>query len=123
MFNAFFKAYGLEIFGTYETAKGRTKAETENRKANQFVIEGVYRFGKEENLFVGAKYNTVTARLAGMTADVKVNRTAFAAGWFLTKNVLMKAEIVNQKYVDFPTSDYRAGGKFNGYVIEAIVGF
>lgn len=123
MFNVFFKAYGLEVFGTLETAKGRTKTEVEDRKANQFVIEGVYRFGKDENLFVGAKYNTVKARLAGQTADVKVDRTAFAAGWFLTKNVLMKAEIVTQKYIDFPTTDFRSSGKFNGYVIEAIVGF
>jgi hypothetical protein len=61
--------------------------------------------------------------LAGYTNDVKVDRTAFAAGWFLTKNVLLKAEIVNQKYTDFVNTDYRAGGKFNGYVIEAIVGF
>jgi hypothetical protein len=36
---------------------------------------------------------------------------------------LLKGELVNQKYLDFPTSDHRAGGKFNGIVIEAIVGF
>lgn len=123
MFNAFLKAYGFELFTTYEFSKGRTKTEVDDRKASQFAIEGVYRFGKEENLFAGIRYNTASARLAGFTSDIKVNRTAFAAGWFLTKNVLMKAEIVNQKYLDFPTSDYRAGGKFNGYVIEAIVGF
>jgi len=123
MLNGLVKVKGLEIFGTYETASGRTKAETDNRKATQTAIEGVYRFGKDENLFVGARYNEVKARLAGFTSDVKVNRTSLAAGWFLTKNVLLKAEIVNQKYLDFPTSDYRATGKFNGYVIEAIVGF
>lgn len=123
MFNAFFKAYGFELFGTLETAKGRTKAETDDRKATQFVIEGVYRFGKAENLFVGARYNTVKARLAGMVNDINVRRTAFSAGWFMTKNTLLKAEIVNQKYLDFPTTDYRASGKFYGYVIEAVVGF
>ncbi|RZL98825.1 MAG: hypothetical protein EOO88_60210, partial [Pedobacter sp.] len=78
--------------------------------------------------FIGAKYNTVKARLANTTAityagDVKVDRIAAAAGWFLTKNVLLKGEYVVQKYKDFPTQDYRAGGKFNGYVIEAVVGF
>jgi hypothetical protein len=36
---------------------------------------------------------------------------------------MMKAEYVDQKYLDFPTSDYRSTGKFNGYVIEAVVGF
>lgn len=123
MLNGFLKAGGLEIFGTYESAKGRTKTETADRKANQVAIDGVYRFGKNENLFVGARYNTATARLAGLTADVTVNRTAFAAGWFLTNNVLLKGEIVNQQYKDFPTTDYRSGGKFNGFVIEAVVGF
>jgi hypothetical protein len=123
MINAFVKVYGFEFFGTYEGSKGRTKTETADRKATQLAAEGVYRFGKDENLFVGARYNTVTARLAGYTNDVKVDRTAFAAGWFMTKNVLLKAEIVNQKYTDFVNTDYRAGGKFNGYVIEAVVGF
>lgn len=123
MLNGFLKAGGFEVFGTYESAKGRTKTETADRKATQFAIDGLYRFGKNENLFVGARYNTVTARLQGYTADVSVNRTAFAAGWFLTNSVLLKAEIVNQQYKDFPNTDFRNGGKFNGYVIEAVVGF
>ena len=123
MINAFVKAYGFEFFGTYEGSKGRSKTEVDERSANQFAVDGVYRFGKEENLFVGIRYNTATARLQGFTNDISVNRTAFAAGWFLSKNTLLKAELVNQKYVDFPSADYRAGGKFSGYVIEAVVGF
>jgi hypothetical protein len=122
MFNTFLKAKGLEFFGTYETAQGRTKTETTERKANQLAGELIYRFA-QDRLYVGARYNTVTARLAGFTSDVKVDRVAGAAGWFLTRNVLLKAEIVEQNYKDFPASDYRAGGKFNGYVIEAVVGF
>lgn len=123
MFNAFFKVDGFEIFGTLESTKGRTKTEVDDRKANQFAIEGVYRMGKAENFFIGARYNTVTARLAGFADDIKVRRTALAAGWFMTKNVLLKGEIVDQQYLNFPSTDYRAGGKFSGYVIEAIVGF
>ena len=123
MLNGFIKVHGFEVFATYEASKGRTKTETVDRKANQYAVEGVYRFGKDENLFVGARYNEVTARLAGLTNDVTVNRLSLAGGWFLTKNVLLKGEIVNQKYIDFPTSDYRSAGKFNGYVIEAVVGF
>lgn len=123
MLNGFFKAYGFEFFGTYEKASGRTKTETSMRDAEQYAVEGVYRIGKEENLFVGLRYNAVKARLQGYTADVTVDRFAIAAGWFLTKNIVLKGEIVNQNYKDFPTSDYRSGGKFNGYVIEATVGF
>lgn len=123
MLNGFLKVHGVELFGTYEGAKGRTKTETADRKATQYAAEALYRFGKDENLYVGVRYNSVKAAVAGFANDIKINRTAFAAGWFLTKNVLMKAEYVTQKYLDFPTSDYRAGGKFNGYVIEAVVGF
>ena len=123
MLNGFVKVYGFEVFATYESSKGRTKTETVDRKANQYAIEGVYRFGKNENLFLGASYNAVKAGLAGIANDVSVNRTSFAGGWFLTKNVLLKGEYVIQKYVDFPAADYRSTGKFNGYVIEAVVGF
>ncbi len=72
---------------------------------------------------MGAKYNTVTSALAGVTNDVTIDRVSFAGGWFVTRNVLLKAEIVNQKYKDFANADYRSGGKFNGYVIQAVVGF
>jgi hypothetical protein len=126
MLNGFIKAGGLELFGTYETAKGRTKTETEERKMNQLAGDVVYRFGKAENLFLGARYNTVKAELAGLPTDaneVKINRTALAGGWFVTKNVLMKAEYVTQKYKDFPSTNILSGGKFNGVVIEAVVGF
>jgi hypothetical protein len=134
MFNAFLKAGGIELFGTAETASGRTAATTATRSVNQFAIDGVYRFGKAENLFLGARYNTVSGRLADnskgtgagtitYTGDVSINRVAIAGGWFISKNVLMKAEYVNQVYNDFPSADYRSSGKFDGYVIEAVVGF
>ncbi len=123
MVNGFVKAGGFEFFGTAEAASGRTKTETDTRKVSQYAADAVYRFGKDENLFVGARYNTVTARLAGFANDITINRSALAAGWFLTKSVLLKAELVNQKYLNYPTSSYLCSGKFNGYVIEAVVGF
>jgi hypothetical protein len=134
MFNGFVKAGGLEVFGTYETASGRNARETSNRKANQYAIDAVYRFFKAENVFLGVRYNSASARLANNTTgtgagpinyvgDITVDRFAASGGWFLTKNVLLKGEYVIQKYKDFPVADYRAGGKINGYVIEAVVGF
>ncbi|MBO9565304.1 MAG: hypothetical protein J7621_21185 [Niastella sp.] len=123
MLNGFFKLAGLELFGTYETAKGRSKTETESRRVNQYAADVVYRFGSNENLFVGGRYNTVKGKLANIANDITVDRYAAAAGWFVTKNVLMKGEYVIQKYKSFPSADYRSGGKFKGYVIEAIVGF
>ena len=123
MLNGFVKIGGIEAFGTYETAKGRTKTETANRKASQLAADLVYRFGKTENLFIGARYNTARAALAGINDDVKIDRLAFAGGWFLTRNVMLKTEYVVQHYKDFPSADYRSGGKFSGYVVEAVVGF
>jgi len=124
MLNTFLKVNGLELFTTFETASGRTKTETKNRKMTQLAGDVVYRFGKNENVFVGAKYNTVKAALAGFTTgDVTVDRVAFAGGWFITKNVLMKAEYMVQNYKNFPVADFRNGGKINGLVIEAVVGF
>ncbi len=135
--NAFAKLQGFEVFATYETASGRTKTETDERDANQFAIDGIYRFGAKEKVFVGVRYNVVNARLANVadvattpaneaityTEDMKVDRVAFGAGWFLTKNILLKGEYVKQQYKNLPTEDYRNGGKFNGYVIQAVVGF
>ncbi|MGV3528200.1 MAG: hypothetical protein ACO1OO_04835 [Flavisolibacter sp.] len=125
MLNGFVKAGGFELFGTYETAKGNaaTAADAKKRTMNQFAVDGVYRFGAKENLYIAARYNTVSAEMPGLTQDVNIDRTAFAAGWFLTKNVLLKGEYVNQEYKNFAATDIRNGGKFNGYVIEAVVGF
>jgi len=127
--NPFVKYKGLELFGTFESAIGKTVNEKPdavdgaNRKTTQIAGELVYRFLKDEQLFIGGKYNTVTSRLAGYTADVDITRLSIAAGWFPTKNLLLKGEYVDQKYEGFRGTDIRSGGKFNGLVIEAVVGF
>lgn len=133
MLNGFFKYAGFEAFGTYETAKGNkavaadaTKgivADLNKRTMNQTAIEGIYRFGAKENVFAGVRYNAVNAELPGYTNKVNIDRTSFAAGWFLTNNVLLKGEYVVQNYKNFKAADIRNGGKFNGYVVEAVVGF
>lgn len=123
MLNGLAKVGGLEVFGTFEHGQGRTATETSDRQFNQFAIDGLYRFGSHENLFVGVRYNTVTAELKGMPSPITINRVAGAAGWFVTKNILVKGEYVSQAYNDFPAKDYRSGGKFNGYVVAATVGF
>ena len=125
MGNIFLKAGGFEWFTTLETSKGRAKNETIDRKANQFASDLVYRFGNTENFWVGARYNTVKSGLLNGTAvyDVKLDRTAISAGWFVTKNIMAKAEYVNQNYNDFLPTDIRSDAKFHGVVIEAVVGF
>ncbi|MEO3402923.1 hypothetical protein AAFN85_03410 [Mucilaginibacter sp. CAU 1740] len=123
MGNLFLKYRGLEFFGTAEHVTGRTAAETDGRRANQYAGDLVYRFpADKENFWVGFRYNTVSMALAG-TGDVKANREAGSFGWFLTKNVMMKAEYMNQKYLDYPANNILNGGKFNGVMLEASIGF
>ncbi|MGE5357033.1 MAG: hypothetical protein ACM3PT_12425 [Deltaproteobacteria bacterium] len=123
--NPFVKFGGLEIFGTYETAKGKTvneKPDTE-RSMTQIAADVVYRFLKNEQLFVGFRFNTVSAGLAGYTEDVKVNRMVFSAGWYPIKNLLLKGEFVNHSYEGFKGTDRFNEGKFSGLAIQAVVGF
>jgi hypothetical protein len=124
MGNLFLKYKGLEFFGTIESAKGRSIIETENRKARQYAGELVYRFPENtQNFWVGARYNTVTAAIQGVPNDVTVNRVVGSAGWFMTKNIMMKVEYVDQQYKNYPTTNILNGGKFNGLMLEAAIGF
>lgn len=121
--NPFVKWKGLEIFGTYEVVNGKAKAEAEDRTTTQIAVEGIYRFLANEQLFIGARYNQVTARLAGYTTDVSIDRIAVSAGWFPTKNLLLKGEYVVQNYNDFKGTDKFHQANFNGFVVQAVVGF
>lgn len=123
MINPFIKFKGLEFFGTYEMSSGQRSTETDKRDFTQLSAELVYRFLAREQLFVGARYNTVSGRLQGFTDDISIDRYELAAGWFPTKNLLLKGAYVNQTYNDFPSSNLFHGGEFKGMVIEAVVGF
>ncbi len=150
MINPFIKIRNVELFGTYETSKGNSQVENgevqstdplqpeltklEDRQFNQYAVDGLYRFANEK-MYVGAKYNVVEGDLSfgssttqpniaqGLRENVKVQRTALAAGWFITPNILMKAEYVTQRYLDFLYADMRSNGKFEGFLIEGIIGF
>jgi hypothetical protein len=121
--NPFIKIRGLELFGNIETARGKAANETTSRTWDQYSGEAVYRFLPSEQLYVGARYNTASGRLAGMTNDVNAKRLQIAGGWFVMPGVLTKIEYVRQTYGDFPLSDIRHGGKFNGVMVEGAVGF
>jgi len=121
--NPFVKVGGLEFFGVAEQAKGRAATETTNRKWNQYVGEVTYRFLADERLFVAGRYNTAKGELVGITNKVSVDRYNLGGGWFITPNIMLKGEWVNQKYNDFPTADIRNGGKFKGFLAEGVVAF
>ena len=122
MINPFIKIGGLEFFGIYETASGKYAAETDERTWNQYAGELIYRFGADENFYVGTRYNTVNGEL--LTGDdVSVSRFNVGGGWFMTKNILTKIEYVNQQYNDYPAGGYLDEGQFNGFNIEAVIAF
>ncbi len=121
--NPFVKAGGLEFFGTLERATGKAAVETDTRSWTQLAGEAVYRFYQDESLFVGARYNTVSGELRGSGADVSINRFQLGGGWWLTPQMVLKAEYVNQQYNDFPSTDRLNGGKFSGLMIEGVISF
>lgn len=138
MINPFVKFKGLEVFGSYEIVNGSNYADVvgtaeqrtwEKRNFTQYAVEGVYRFLKNEQVFVGARYNAMNGEARGIVdadgnqLEIGISRLAFSAGWFPTKNLLLKGEFVSQQYTDFPTTDYRHEGKFSGFMVQAVVGF
>jgi len=120
--NPFIKYRGLELFGNFERARGRAAAEAARRQWTQSVYEGTYRF-LGDRLYASGRYNTAEGKLAGIANEVGVVRSQVGGGWFITPLVLLKGEYVTQKYTDFPSTDIRRGGKFDGFMVEGVVSF
>jgi hypothetical protein len=121
--NPFVKFRGLELFGVLERAEGKASTELAERVWKQYAVDTVYRFLPDETMFVGVRYNKATGTLAGLTGDAGANRWQLGAGWFITPNLLAKAEYVNQEYFGYPVANIRNGGTFNGMMLEGVVGF
>jgi hypothetical protein len=121
--NPFVKYAGLELFGVAERAKGTSAGEKVDRAWNQYAAEAIYRFAAREQMYVAGRYNTARGSLSGIANKVGADRTQLGAGWFITPTVLLKGEYVNQQYNDFPSTDIRSGGKFDGFMVGGVVSF
>lgn len=133
--NIFAQYKGFEIFGTYEKATGDVRRNTTSAPFHsitpydftQLAIEGVYRFGKQNQWQLGARYNTVkddkapAATRIEADKDYSVDRIQLAAGWYMTKNIITKFEYVKQNYNNWASYGKDAG--FNGFMIEAGISF
>ena len=121
-FNPFVKYKGFEFFGIYERASGSATGEG---ALTQLAAEALYRFGANDNLYLGGRYNVVNGNTKEGDADQKTDRLNLGGGWFLTNNILMKAEYVKQTYSGdgYANSVQFNGGQFNGFMIEAVIGF
>ncbi|MGM0588036.1 MAG: hypothetical protein ACQETE_06470 [Bacteroidota bacterium] len=121
MVNPFVKFQGLEFYGVFESSTGKSASESDTRNFTQLGAELLYRFGADEDIYVGGRYNTVSGELDG-GMDVSVDRINIGGGWFMTDNVLAKIEYVTQSYNDYPAGIYDEA-EFNGIMIEAVVSF
>ncbi len=126
--NPFVKYKGLELFGIYELATGSneiTSPQPDKEGAfTQLAAELVYRFGADEKFYIGGRYNTVQGKtVENQTDDLKITRWNFSGGWFLSKNILVKAEYVNQQYLGDKWTGRFAGAKFDGFIMEAAISF
>lgn len=121
--NPFIKYGGFEFFGAFEFSNGSAANDLEDgRSITHIGADAIYRFGAKEDLYIGARYNTLSGQLFTNSEDeASINRFAVAAGWFPTQNLLLKAEYVSQQYNDF--GGLLEEGKFSGVMIEAVVGF
>lgn len=123
--NPFVKFKGLEFFGIYEIASG--VKDDDGGSYSQLAADLLYRFGGDEQFYIGGRYNMVTGKQTSASDNLSISRINLGGGWFLTKNILAKVEYVNQKYTGdgvVPTlgASYK-GAEFNGFMIEAAVSF
>ena len=120
--NPFIKFQGLEAFGIYEIAMN--SEDEGNGKFTQIGAELIYRFGGNENFYVGGRYNTVSGEQKDITPSVTINRINFGGGWYLTKNVMTKVEYVMQTYDNGENIGSKfEGAEFSGFMVEATIGF
>lgn len=119
--NPFVKFQGLEFFGIYEMTSNNDDA---GGSFTQLGGELLYRFGMDENFYIGGRYNVVSGEASDVAATQEVNRINFGGGWFLTDNVLTKLEYVSQAYENdgWDTTVYQ-DGEFSGIMLEAVISF
>lgn len=135
--NPFIKFHGLEFFGVYEMAMGGNTFEQEvvtdegtvivedsEGAFTQLGAELLYRIGRNESFYIGGRYNSVFGKMReSHENELMINRINLGGGWFLTRNVLVKAEYVLQTYEGDGWTGRFDGAGFSGVVIEAAISF
>ena len=123
--NPFIKFRGLEFFGIFETAMGSNEVEGVTEGAfTQLAAELLYRFGQNEDFYLGGRYNTVSGSLVeDMEPKFETTRFNVGGGWFLSNNILAKLEYVKQEYKGDAWSGRFAGAGFDGIMLEAVISF
>lgn len=121
--NPFVKFGGLEFFGVLETVSN--SEEQGDGKFTQLAAELLYRFGTTEQFYIGGRYNDVSGKNKASDAEeINITRMNIGGGWFMTNNIIVKMEYVDQKYkAGYDATSKYNGGEFNGINIEAAISF
>ena len=123
--NPFVKFGGLEFFGIFERAMGNHDVQGGTEGGfTQLAGELLYRFGQNENFYLGGRYNVVTGtQLEDAEPNLEITRLNLGGGWFLSNNILAKLEYVKQDYNGDAWTGRFAGAGFDGVVLEAVISF
>jgi predicted porin len=123
----------IELYGHYGITQDKdingTAAGTPEEKWNYFAGDVVYRFTPA--VYGAVRYsNASTSMLGGVASDGKVDRIQVGGGLWLTRNLLVKMEYVNQKYDGFAVGQIVNNGiqawrnpSFNGVISEVSFSF
>lgn len=88
--------YGM----TLDTDVNGPAAGTPQERWSYYTGQIVYKFSPA--VYAAGRYSTANAhKIAGIASDGKVGRYQIGGGLWLTRNLLMKVEYVNQKYSRF----------------------
>jgi hypothetical protein len=119
--NPFVKYQGLEFFGLIEQVNN---GDDVGGGFTQLGGELIYRFGADENVYLGGRYNMVKGEQTDAASEIEISRINFGGGWFLTENVLTKLEYVKQSYDgDGYNGSLYQGAEFSGIMVEAVISF
>ncbi len=120
--NPFIKYKGLEFFGIYEVVQNG--ADQGDGAFTQTAGELLYRFGRNEKLYLAGRYNVISGMMINGAPTQDINRVNIGGGWFMTNNIVTKVEYVSQNYdgAGWGGTKY-AGAGFNGIMVEAAISF
>ncbi len=119
--NPFVKFGGLEFFGILEKT---SNGDDPGGDFTQLAAELLYRFGSDENFYIGGRYNTVSGEANDTAETQEINRLNFGGGWFMTDNVVVKLEYTNNEYEGNGWDGTKfQGASFDGFNIEAAISF
>lgn len=123
----------LELYGHYGMTQdldiNGSAAGTPKEKWSYYAGDVVYRITPA--IYAAARYsNASTSQLAGVDSNGTVDRIQVGGGLWLTKNLLVKMEYVNQKYSGFAEGQVVNNGiqawrnpSFNGVISEVSFSF